>query len=185
MKPYLDNLYRNKLLKGKGFALDIGCYKGEDALTLARLGYTVDALDIDISHALYHLEDINYIEADIISADIDKSKYSLIVANNSLPFISDKESVKNVLRRMKDGLKKGGIMHFSIFGPESYWFGRRDMSFFEYYEITDFVKTLGLQIYEKSSIQGFRETMSDGIRFLDVHRFTLINQKAKDRLSRP
>lgn len=167
----------------KGRALDLGCATGTDSFSLAELGYSVDAVDLNsenidlLKKALVSDSgqsfNINPICSDIRTFDIQADKYTLIICNNVLPFISDKEMVKKLISDMSSGLVSGGNLYFSVFGPKDAWAGKMDMSFFESEEILGILSVLPLEIYERSTTEGYNKTMKDVVKYSHIHRFIL------------
>lgn len=164
------------LLDGKGKALDLGCGFGRDTFVLAEMGYRVVAVDKsneriqEIGRDRGSL-DIETICSDIIDFNIDKKTYSIVIANNIFPFISDKEKVKKIILDIADGLVSGGKVYFTLFGPKDAWSERPNMSFFEYDEAVNYLQSLGLNLFHRSTEEGYGVTYSSGIKFLHIHKF--------------
>ena len=128
---YIKKLKIDGLLKSKGVALDLGCGEGRDAKILARIGYNVIAVDKnkDILEKKKSNKKIRTINQNIEDVDILKKKYSIVIANNSLPFIEDKKEVKRIIKDIVNSLSKKGIFYFTLFGKKDGWAKRKDMSF--------------------------------------------------------
>lgn len=104
----------------KGKALDVGVGFGKETLALAHMGFEVDAVDISLKY-LELLKDkinglrVNLINKDIVDVEIQENTYQVIIINNILPFIADKQEVKKIIDKVTKGLVKGGcfvLKHF-------------------------------------------------------------------------
>ena len=96
-------------LAPKGYALDIACGLGRNALFLAEKGFIVDAMDIsDIAlEKLKNKENINPIRADLDIYNLPEEKYSLVLNINYLN--------RRLFPQIKESLIKGGILIFQTF----------------------------------------------------------------------
>ena len=109
----------------KGVALDLGCGAGVDVKYLADNGFEVVAIDINkeaVEETKKKCEGFSatVIQGDVADFKIEPDKYSVIMAWNTLPFLS-KENARRVLIDIQIGLKKGGLFVFGMFGPEDEW----------------------------------------------------------------
>ncbi|MBX4209461.1 class I SAM-dependent methyltransferase [Candidatus Parcubacteria bacterium] len=162
-----------------GHVLELGCGKGADAVDLAGRGFIVDAIDKDPSN-------ISFLESTIREKGIKnihpvtdliedfkpaESKYSLIIANNSLPFISSKEKVVKVITDLSKSLAEGGFLYFTLFGPDDEWSKNADMSFFTQEEGLKLLDGLGLKRYFISTEEGYGKTIKGPIKFWQIHKF--------------
>jgi SAM-dependent methyltransferase len=97
-----------KLAIGKQ-ALDIACGMGRHSRYLASQGFAVDALDISIVaiDALQGEQNINAIEVDFDTYELQKDRYNLIVCTYFLE--------RRLFPQMIDALKAGGIIIFQTF----------------------------------------------------------------------
>ena len=108
-----------RALKGRppGRALDLGAGEGADSIRLARLGYSVDAVEISkvgaskISRfADAANETVNVVLADISSYEPNE-KFDIVICNGVLHYIDDK---KPVVERIQAVTKTGGINVISL-----------------------------------------------------------------------
>lgn len=104
-----------------GKALDLGCSDGSVSLILLENGYEVDAVDIKPQE----IEGVNFIQRDVRNFSIKENYYDLIVCINVLPFLSNRQEVEETVARMYTGLKKGGVMYFTLFGTRDPWVKQR------------------------------------------------------------
>jgi tellurite methyltransferase len=122
------------LRRRRGQAIDVGCGAGVDARALARRGFTVLAIDkspaaIRTAKSLCRGRRVAFKRRDIAAFRPARASADLILAWNSLPFVSKKHMVP-ALRRLVAALKPGGIFIFSLFGPDDEWARtRKTMSF--------------------------------------------------------
>lgn len=153
------------LIKDGGFMLDLGCGKGADSDYFIDKGYGVTSVDTDSTYVSQ--------KTDIRDFIIHGDTFDVIIANNVLPFIADKNEVKNILLKMYKGLKKGGIMYFTVFGVNDDWYStKKSMSFFEHVDIDIFTKTLpDIKILEKTTIEGYGKTMKGDIKYWHIHTY--------------
>ncbi len=172
MSPLIKQLETLKLLDNSGKVLDLGTGPGYESVALAEHGYDVIAVDKDFSNfkAAGH-ERIRTIQKDIADFDIEDEAYNIIIAKNSLPFLADKKTVKKVVGNMANGLAKNGILYFTLFGPKDEWFGKIEMSFFEYEEIMAFLNTLPIEFIHRSTEEGYAPKMDGSIKYWHIHKF--------------
>jgi len=115
-----------ELLGGvRGEALDLGCGAGVDAKYLAEKGFQVTAIDIHASavektKAVCAGLPVTVVQADVVEFGIAPGAYNLVMAWNTLPFLS-KEDAGRVLVKIQNGLRTGGLLVFGVFGPEDDW----------------------------------------------------------------
>src|SRR5262249_44279714 len=109
MQPryYIKHIENIGLLRPKesiatDYALDLGCGSGGDSIYLKSRGYIVTSVDIEP----YFDEAV---VSDIRNYNIEKGKYSLIICNNVLPFIKNKDEVEKIIRNIIQGLKISGV----------------------------------------------------------------------------
>lgn len=120
LEPYLTPI---------GRALDLGCGVGHAVLWLASKGWEVEAVDghpealevltkrIDAS-----LRDrISLKEQMLEAATIPRCSYELIIAAYSLFFLQDREAFARVWRRIRAGLKPGGLFLGEFLGFRDDW----------------------------------------------------------------
>lgn len=170
MKSYIKNLIELKLLSGNGFALDLGSGTGEDAIELEKLGYEVTVVD---NHSFPSFKPkIPTIKKDIRDFNIEKNKYSFINCNNVLPFLSLEEA-NSLLKRIRDGLAPDGVAHFTLFGINDGWFGKKGIHFRSYEEASLFVDSLGLFLEQKSTLEGWDYCQNGTKKYWNIHSFVL------------
>ncbi len=106
-RPLLDALPR-------GRALDVACGTGRHALYLARLGFTVDALDIsDVAIALLHDRvrqeglPVHPRRCDLTSEKLPQRRYEVVLNFNYLE--------RDLFSGLKEALKVGGLLFFETF----------------------------------------------------------------------
>lgn len=181
MRSFLKKILDEKLLTNVGRTLDLGCGNGADAQELAALGYTVDVVEKDTAHkktlaALSQKTSVVSHTVAIENFKIQKGTYTLIIANNSLPFVSDKERVTRVITDSVAGLTPKGVLYFTLFGPRDAWAAKPTMSFFSYDEALSLLETLPVQIYHRATEEGYGKTMKGDIKYWHIHRFFCIKK---------
>lgn len=98
-----------------GTALDFGCGRGRNALYLQSLGFEVEAFDANANaiatlKQIINAENLHNIRAwvgDAHHIELEQ-KYDLIISTVVLMFL-EREQIKNVLQKMQDSTKPGGI----------------------------------------------------------------------------
>ncbi|MEX2369233.1 MAG: class I SAM-dependent methyltransferase [Candidatus Paceibacterota bacterium] len=116
----------NKLLiqaleftKQRNKTLDIGAGSLRDSLFLKSKGFReVTAIDKEIPEA--SAEEINFIHGKIEEFDLPQEEYDLVVAINSLPFLSN-DDFKNIFPKISNCLNDGGVLCFTLFGDKDGW----------------------------------------------------------------
>jgi len=105
----------------KGFILDLGMGEGRNALFFAKLGYTVEGIDVSkvaIKKCARKAYKANLkIAAEVGSVqniEIAPKKYSLIIISWVLNFFNKKE-IKKIIAKTKHGLKKNSFVYFVAF----------------------------------------------------------------------
>jgi tellurite methyltransferase len=113
-----------RILAGRlpGRAVDLGAGEGADSIRLARLGYTVDAVDISkvgadkiSAFAKEAGVPVRVVVADLAAYEPD-GQYDVIICNGALQYIADKQSV---IERMQRATRRGGINVISLWSTYS------------------------------------------------------------------
>ena len=116
----------------KGNALDLGCAQGTEALFLASQGFSVTAVDSSLV-AINQLNDtahknnvttITTLHSNIVDFIIKKNVYDLIIAINVLYFLDKKKAV-DAIKKIQNGLKKGGIVALSLFSTKDPFYNQK------------------------------------------------------------
>jgi|SRR3989344_5374218 len=185
--PAVKKLYNDGLIKNGGHALDLGCGKGMDVLSLANLDFEVDAVDVDAT-ALDNLKSelakdeykdskVNIVNQKIEDFKVKEGVYDCIIAINSLPFIDSKEKVIEIIKNIVLGLKEDGCMYITLFGKKDAWTDKENMSFFEYGEIKNVLDSLGdVSFYHSTIEEGYGKTIKGDIKYWNIFRFIYIKK---------
>ncbi|TAK94556.1 class I SAM-dependent methyltransferase [Patescibacteria group bacterium] len=169
MKPYIQKILEIIKPEDRHYMLDLGCGDGEDMAYFRKGGFTVYGIDKISTAGIPE-------KSDIIDFEIKPNTYSLIVANNTLPFIGDKDKVKKVISSMANGLVKDGVMYLTLFGEHDEWFGKHGMSFFKEVEIDDFIESLSTDLLEKNIREGYGITSRGKEKFWHVLMYMCIKK---------
>lgn len=115
----------NMLGEKKENALDLGCGAGIDSKFLATAGFNVTAVDLDRASILQTKKLCASLKIKIVRKNITKytiplRAFNLIIAWNSLQFLTRAES-KILLKHIQNGLNRGGIFVFALWGPRDEW----------------------------------------------------------------
>lgn len=171
--------------KTRGYFLDLGCGQGKDSVFMAEKGFNVVAIDKSLDK-IKNLE--GYLEGKEIKGkvtvlgqnladfDIEKDKYQIINAFNSLQFLP-KEKALNVIEKMKNGVKIGGYIIISGFTindslheiPEN-----QHKGFFELGELKKIFSDFKLDFYEESTIDDIGH-----MGFPEPHKHCLVRMIAR------
>ncbi len=176
---FIRKLESEKLLPENKHVLDLGPGLGDDIAFLANRGYEVDCVDKNpdvIANIQSKNLKINCVIQDLAHFKIEKEKYGLIIASNSLPFLPEKEKVDTVIQRMIDGLSKKGVMYLTLFGMHDEWQGKRIMSFFTEQEALGILAKSRVKIYWKNIEEGYGRTMNGSIKYWHIFKFICIKE---------
>jgi len=174
------------LIKINSNSLDLGFGKGSDVLSMAELGFEVDAVNnnaIEIENFKSELNipinlnyKINIIDNNIENFVIEKNKYNCIIASNSLPFIASKDKVLEIIKNIAEGLTEQGCFYITIFGEKDEWRENKNMSFFTFDEIKSFLDSLNLNFYHNTIEEGYAQTMKGDIKYWNIFKFIYIKK---------
>lgn len=151
-----------KYLRPKGQGLDLGCGQGKDSIFLAKHGLGIVAIDsseIAIKQLKKNIRanklgGIKVIEEDINKYPIPENKFDFIISINALHFLSRKD-IFILLRKIKKGLKKDGIVILSSFTNKDSAYRRKGVKikyFFKAGEISRFFKKFKIISYSEKTI---------------------------------
>lgn len=173
----VELLERLKLISAPGQALDLGCGQGADAIALAERGFQVTAVDKNTKEISKNKKNlpITVVESNMQNFLIENDKYNIIIAINSLPFLSSKDEVYKIIEDLSKGLKQKGLLYITLFGPKDAWAKeKKNMTFIGYDEAIDFLGSLGLSPIHRLTEEGLGPVISAGIagiKYWHIHRF--------------
>ena len=149
--------------KNKGYFLDLGCGQGKDSLFMAENGFDVVAIDKSLDKIKKFeeylegkkiKEKITLLSQDLADFDIEKDKYQIINAFNSLQFLP-KQNALDVIKKMKNGVKIGGYIVISGFTVNDSLYQipeNQHKGFFELGELKNLFSDFKIDFYEESII---------------------------------
>lgn len=114
-----------------GRALDVGSGQGFLAKQLVLAGFEVDAVDKEKTEDLGNPK-IHQINQAIQDFEIKPEEYDLIIARNIFPFMPSAKIIFQIIDKLYTGLKVGGVMSFTLFGPRDDWADKQEMTFIEF-----------------------------------------------------
>ncbi len=172
----VKKIIAENLLPKPVHALDLGCGEGADAIALAMMGHEVDAIDrhgesITVLNQKSRNLKINARQQTIESFSITPRQYGLVVANNSLPFLSDKGLIQSKLADMFNGLGQNGVVAFSLFGPKDGWGNNTNIALFNEKELEQVSKSFPGKTYYQSTEEGYGLTVRKRLKFWHLFRF--------------
>ncbi len=171
---YIKKVISENIIPYIGEVIDIGANDGRDSIFMGKQGYIVTAIENSPKRAakmMEHPEIARVINKDITEFSIPENTYVFATANNTFPFIQDKEAVKRVIQDVIKGMIGKGVFHFTVFGPNDGWSQEADMSFWTYEEITDFIKSMPVKIYSRSTMEGYGKKMDGTVKYWEIHSF--------------
>ena len=102
-----------------GRALDVGAGEGADAIRLAKLGYDVDAIELspvacEKMEAFARDESvrINIRNESVLSAELERRAYAVVIMNGSLHYVSEKTEL---LQRIRQASSPAAVHIMSLF----------------------------------------------------------------------
>jgi tellurite methyltransferase len=126
-------------LLSRGLVLDLGMGNGRNALFFAKMGFEVDCIDVSTTYVKRCRERaraenlaISAQVADILSYDIQKNRYALIIASKVLQFFR-KSEIEAIAEKINMGLAKHGVIYVQAFSLEEFE-KIRDSMFFKLVE---------------------------------------------------
>lgn len=140
----------------KGEVIDIGSGDGREGDVFKENGYFVTSIDtkdgIDATTYSYPTE-----------------KYDVVIANNSLPFMKDKQL--DVILNIYKSLKNGGYFYGTVFGKEEPWAETGIITALDFNETITFFKKIGFTIIWQSEEKGLGKTMKGDFKNWHILKF--------------
>jgi tellurite methyltransferase len=149
MKPCNSTIKLLKYAKS-GKVLDLGSGEGRDDIFMAKNGFDVTGVDISETGVKRMLETAKEMGVNVkgLVQDISKfefkEKYDIIISNNTLQFLSEKDA-KRVISEMKENTNEGGlnvIVSFTEDNPSKelpYLFKKGELkNMYSYWEILEY-----------------------------------------------
>ena len=147
----------------------MGAGHGFLAKQLALAGFEVDAVDKETVEDLGNPK-IHQISQTIQDFEIKPEEYDLVIARNIFPFLPSSEIIFQMIDKLYTGLKSGGVMSFTLFGPRDDWAGKEGMTFIEFDEAL--VKVPGKKL--KAGTEYFLGPKMNGeLKNWHIHHFVI------------
>lgn len=137
-------------------ALELGAGVPVDALFLSENKFSVTAVDItEESKEMFETlndQNIKFIFSSFADIDYPENTYDIISAQRALPFINKKETLLELINKIKKSLKVGGVFTGQLFGTNDEWCTQgKEMSFVNKEEFEDLFKDM--KIVHKSETE--------------------------------
>jgi 2-polyprenyl-3-methyl-5-hydroxy-6-metoxy-1,4-benzoquinol methylase len=174
----IDDSYVNK-----GLALDLGCGPGAASTILASFGFDVEAVDTKEYDICSPDEagSITFTKSDIRDFKIQKGKYDFIHARNVLHFLN-KNEIRTLVKSMYQGLKKNGILYFTLSGDKDGWKDKsKNVTFLTERELSKYVESeikASGPIHNKIVRLGYGTTTTGVRKYTHTISYTVIKKKA-------
>ncbi len=144
-----------------GRILDIGSGDGREGLPFEEAGFHVTSIDIK-----------NGIDAK--TYEYPKDEYDIVIAKNSLPFMSDSQF--NVISNAYSTLKPGGFFYGTVFGKDEPWAKLGIITPLDFSETLDFITHLGFDVIWKCEEKGIGKTMKGEMKDWHILKFLVKKQ---------
>lgn len=118
LSPFLKKI--QNLIEPPGKVLDFGVGYGRDAIPLAKLGFNIIGIDQSRKWIKQLEKEVKKSDLSVraVYGDITKfnpsDEFKLVLANMSLQFMKNKNEVKRVVEKMKNGVKVGGYNAIAV-----------------------------------------------------------------------
>ena len=113
LKRYLN------LVPGKN-VLDLGIGQGRNSIPLYKLGFNVTGVDYStkcLEICNQNCPNLNLVQSDIRTFNIEKNKYDLILSRCVLHFLHKNDSY-NIIKNLKNNIKINGLIYIHVFSLE-------------------------------------------------------------------
>ncbi len=178
MIPLFKKLEREKLLKSNGVLLDLGGGDGNISEPFYKFGYSTIIIDKDeksLEKARGNFELRNEL---IENFKFDKN-YDGIIISNVLPFLNNKQGIKNIINTSFDSLNSNGFLYFTLFGEKDQWNKEgKKLSFYGRRELSSILKP---KPYFVSEDFGVGSTKKGEMKKWHVYSFLYIKRQSVDK----
>lgn len=113
LKRYLN------LVPGKN-VLDLGIGQGRNSIPLFKLGFNITGVDYStkcLEICNQNCPNLNLVQSDIRTFNIEKNKYDLILSRCVLHFLHKNDSY-NIIKKLKNNIKINGLIYIHVFSLE-------------------------------------------------------------------
>ncbi len=167
-KEVLD-LFKYLDVINKGKALDVGVGLGPNIKTLIDSGFEVSGIDIS-SYAISELSreypNCDFHVSDILDFEMKSDEYDLILCSMVLHHL-DEAGVEKAVEKMKQGLKKGGVIYVSMLSDRDPTANRSN------FPTDDYLNTIrsNLSLVQVQNLfNGFETILAHDLYFWDSNR---------------
>lgn len=108
-----------KLISGRE-VLDLGIGQGTNSIPLCKAGFNVTGVDYStkcLEICSKNCSELNLIQSDIRTFNIEENKYDLILSRCVLHFLHKEDSYQ-IIKNIKNNLKKNGLIYILLFSTE-------------------------------------------------------------------
>ncbi|WP_417824675.1 class I SAM-dependent methyltransferase [Thalassospira lucentensis] len=119
--PFYTNIASQVVGPGGGKVLELGCGTGRIAAAIAKLGISVEGLDLSeamLAQARANYPDLIWHHANMCDFDLGRSFGLIIIPFRGLQEVTDAHDQRRALERAFAHLKPGGVIAFDLIDPD-------------------------------------------------------------------
>ena len=119
--PFYTNIASQVVGPGGGKVLELGCGTGRIAAAIAKLGISVEGLDLSeamLAQARANYPELTWHHANMCDFDLGRSFGLIIIPFRGLQEVTDAHDQRRALERAFAHLKPGGVIAFDLIDPD-------------------------------------------------------------------